>query len=211
LNRCPEIITEYMHEYLDGEILPEHKNILTVHLKSCADCRQHFQELEKSIALVKSISHVQAPADFTQKVLMNLPKEKKKVSVKRWFSRHPVLTAASIFSIFMAASLLSHWSGDDFSVTKNPDLVIENNTAIVPEGETVTGDIVVKNGDIRIDGKVDGSVTVINGEIVNGESYMASAGQVKGDIVEINEAFEWLWYQMKHIFESTMNMLTGKE
>ncbi len=193
-----------MHDYLDEEIEPEQEATLMEHLKSCDDCRKHFHELEKSIALVKSISHVQAPDDFTQKVMMNLPREKKKVSMGRWFSRHPVLTAASVFIIFMSASFFSMWNGEDnFSVTKNPKLVIENNTAIVPEGETIEGDIVVKNGNIRIEGKVDGDVTVINGEIVNGEKYMASVGQVTGDIEEINEVFEWLWYQMKKIIKSS--------
>lgn len=193
-----------MHDYLDEEIEPEQEATLMEHLKSCGDCRKHFHELEKSIALVKSISHVQVPDDFTQKVMMNLPREKKKVSMGRWFSRHPVLTAASVFIIFMSASFFSMWNGEDnFSVTKNPKLVIENNTAIVPEGETIEGDIVVKNGNIRIEGKIDGDVTVINGEIVNGEKYMASVGQVTGDIEEINEVFEWLWYQMKKIIKSS--------
>lgn len=204
MNRCADKIIDYMHDYLDEEIEPEQEATLMEHLKSCDDCRKHFHELEKSIALVKSISHVQAPDDFTQKVMMNLPREKKKVSMGRWFSRHPVLTAASVFIIFMSASFFSRWNGEDnFSVTKNPKLVIENNTAIVPEGETIEGDIVVKNGNIRIEGKVDGDVTVINGEIVNGEKYMASVGQVTGDIEEINEVFEWLWYQMKKIIKSS--------
>lgn len=204
MNCCADKIIDYMHDYLDEEIEPEQEATLMEHLKSCDDCRKHFHELEKSIALVKSISHVQAPDDFTQKVMMNLPREKKKVSMGRWFSRHPVLTAASVFIIFMSASFFSMWNGEDnFSVTKNPKLVIENNTAIVPEGETIEGDIVVKNGNIRIEGKVDGDVTVINGEIVNGEKYMASVGQVTGDIEEINEVFEWLWYQMKKIIKSS--------
>lgn len=202
MNRCADEMIEYMHDYLDEEIEPEQEATLMEHLKSCDDCKKHFLELEKSIALVKSISHVQAPDNFSQKVMMNLPKEKKKVSMNRWFSRHPVLTAASVFIIFMSASFFSAWNGEDnFSVTKNPKLVIENNTAIVPEGETIEGDIVVKNGNIRIEGKVEGDVTVINGEIVNGEKYMASVGQVTGEIEEINEAFEWLWYQIKKMIK----------
>jgi cytoskeletal protein CcmA (bactofilin family) len=72
-------------------------------------------------------------------------------------------------------------------------LVVENNTVTVPEGETVEGDVTVKGGTINIEGKVEGNVTVINGE------YMASAGQVTGEVEEINEAFEWIWYQMKSL------------
>lgn len=69
---------------------------------------------------------------------------------------------------------------------------MENDTVIVPEGEVVEGDLVVKNGDLRIEGQVDGNVTIINGD-----KYMASAGNVTGDIDEIDEVFEWIWYKMK--------------
>ena len=43
-----------------------------------------------------------------------------------------------------------------------------------------------------IEGEVNGNVTVINGE-----KYMASAGKVTGDIEEVNEIFEWVWFRVK--------------
>ena len=49
----------------------------------------------------------------------------------------------------------------------------------------------MKNGDIVIEGEVDGNVTVINGQ------YMASTAVVTGQIEEIDEMFEWLWYKIK--------------
>jgi anti-sigma factor RsiW len=132
--------------------------------------------------------------DFTQAIMDRLPKEKKTVGVNRWLKGHPLLAAASLFVLLMTGSLFSSWSADsDFSVSKQPNLVVENNTVTVPEGETVEGDVTVKGGTINIEGKVEGNVTVINGE------YMASAGQVTGEVEEINEAFEWIWYQMKSL------------
>lgn len=50
----------------------------------------------------------------------------------------------------------------------------------------------MRNGDIRIEGEVQGDVTVINGE-----KYMASAGNVTGEIEEIDEAFGWMWFKLK--------------
>lgn len=205
MNQCPVDIKEYMHEYLDGEISPEHEQILQDHLAICSDCKQDLHELEKTIALVQSMSHIKASDDFTLKVMQNLPREKKRVSIKRWFSHHPFLTAAAIFLILMSGSLFSSWGdAEQFSVTKVPNIVVENNTAIVPEGETVEGDIVVRNGDIRIEGKVDGNVTV-----VNGDKYLASAGEVTGKVEEINEIFSWLWYQIKNGVNSFINLLAG--
>jgi hypothetical protein len=205
-SKCEDII-EYMHEFLDGDLPEEKVEILRDHLRQCDDCRRHFHELKKTIALVQSLSHIQAPAGFTSKVMSQLPREKKNIVVKRWLSKHPFLVAAAVFILLMAGSFLSNWSMDrEFSVTKYPDLMIENNTAIVPEGVVIEGDLVVKNGNLRIDGKVNGNVTVINGKILpddsgKGGKYLASAGKVTGDIEEIDRLFEWLWYSIKNVFD----------
>lgn len=183
-----------MHEYLDEDISEQHEQVLKAHLKECEQCQAHFHELEKTIALVKSLSLIEAPSDFTNKVMKKLPKEKKKISIQRWFIQHPLLTAASLFVIFMMGSFISTWNEQgEFSVTKQSNLIVNNDTVIVPEGEVIKGDIVVRNGTIQIEGQVEGNVIVINGE-----KYMSSAGQVTGEIKEINALFEWIWYQIKH-------------
>lgn len=93
-----------------------------------------------------------------------------------------------------------------FSVTKQPNLVVEGQTVIVPEGgEVVKGDIVVKNGDLIVEGEVDGNVTVINGQ------YMASSAVVSGRIEEIDEVFEWLWYTIKNSVKTAMTFEEKEE
>jgi anti-sigma factor RsiW len=199
---CPEQIIELMHEYLDEELDPEKEQILRDHLKSCHDCETIFNELKKTVAFVQSISHLQAPQDFTANVLARLPKEKKKVWMQRWFINHPMLTAASVFIILMLGSLFSTWSTDrDFSVSNQKNLVVKNHTVIVPKGETVKGDVVVHNGNVRIEGEVQGDVTVINGE-----KYLASAGHVTGQIEEVNEVFDWIWYHMKKTTQDVLHI-----
>lgn len=191
--KCPDNIVLYMHEYLDEEIDEQDEQLLKKHLQTCPKCQSYFHELEKAIALVQSTSHIQAPSNFTANVMARLPKEKKRVGVNRWFRHHPLLTAASLFIILMTSSLISTWNKDqEFSVTKQPNLVVHNNTVIVPEGEVIKGDITVRNGDLQIEGKVEGDVTVINGD-----NYLASAGNVTGEIKEVNEVFEWIWYHVK--------------
>lgn len=196
-----------MHKYLDGDILPEDESQLKEHLQSCEDCKKHLHEMEKSIALVQSTSHLTAPTNFTADVLANLPKEKRTASINRWLKAHPFLVAAALFIILMGGSFLSSWKNDqDFSVSSQPNLVVKNNTVIVPEGEVVKGDVTVKNGKLIIEGKVDGDVT-----IVNGEKYTASAGQVTGQIHEINEVFDWMWYKIKSTGKSVFDMKESKE
>lgn len=196
-----------MHEYLDEEISKEDALELKTHLTKCGDCHRHFQELEKSLALVKSVAHIAAPDDFTMRVMNALPKEKKKVGVQRWLRHHPLLTAASLFIVLMMGSLLSTWNTEkDLSVSKQPNLVVDHDTVIVPEGEVVKGDVVVRNGSLRIEGQIDGNATVINGE-----KYMASAGQVTGEVEEINAIFEWIWYHIKNTAKDVVNFFEDKE
>jgi anti-sigma factor RsiW len=198
---CPEELVEYMHDYLDGDLSIEKEQLLKDHLQSCEDCQNHFYELKKALALVQSTSHIQAPADFTAKVMEHLPKERKKVGVNRWLRHHPMLTAAALFMILMTGTFFTSWNdSQDFSFTKNNNLVVQDHTVIVPEGKVVQGDLTVRNGDVKIEGTVEGDVTVINGE-----EYRASAGSVTGEIKEIDQAFEWLWYKIKNGTKKIIN------
>lgn len=205
--KCPAEIIIYMHEYLDEEISAENELKLRTHLQSCKECQTHFHELRKTIALVQSTSHINVPSDFTAKVMAKLPKEKRKVGFQRWIRHHPLLTAASLFIMLMAGSLLSSWEQDhEFSVSKQPNLIVQNDTVIVPKGEVVKGDVTVKNGKIQIEGQVEGNVTVINGE-----KYLASAGQVTGEIKEVNAIFDWLWYHIKKTATEVVNIFDPEE
>nr|WP_110926525.1 anti-sigma factor [Bacillus massiliglaciei] len=196
-----EDFIEYMHDYLDDDISEEHRMLLKDHLLGCEGCREYFHEMKKAVALVQSTSHVKAPEGFTANVLAKLPKENKKAGARRWFKNHPLMTAAAVFLLLMTGSVFSTYNQEDhFSVSKQPNLVVEGETVIVPEHETVKGDVVVRNGDIRIEGKVEGDVTVINGH-----EYTASAGSVTGNIKEIDQAFEWMWFKIKNTAQSVVS------
>ncbi|WP_099363806.1 anti-sigma factor family protein [Fredinandcohnia onubensis] len=207
MNCSEKHMVTLMHNYLDEDISEEEEKLLREHLHACESCNQHFHELKKTIALVQSTSHISAPDDFTLKVMQNLPKEKRTVSFRRWFREHPMLSAAALFLVLMAGSLFSVWNeSEQFSVSKQPNLIVENNTVIVPEGETVKGDVVVKNGKLVIEGDVDGNVTVINGE-----NYMASAGNVTGEVKVVNQMFEWLWYHIKKVGIDAIHIFDNEE
>lgn len=193
MHTCPEEVIVYMHAYLDGDISYEDEQKLKDYLNRCADCKEIMNGLTEAIAFLGGASRVEAPAGFVEGVMGRLPKEKKQSRLQRWFRHHPMLSAAALFFILMSASLFSSYENQQqFSVTKQPNLIVEGETVIVPEGEVVQGDIVVKNGTLRIEGEVEGNVTVIRGT-----KYMASTAVVTGNSQEINEVFEWIWYKMK--------------
>jgi anti-sigma factor RsiW len=203
--KCPEEIIELIHEYLDDELDMEQEMKLREHLQTCKECASLFNEYNKTIALVQSTSNIQAPENFTDRIMASLPKEKKKVTVQRWLQKHPLIAAASLFIVLMMGSFFSTWSENrEFSVSNQQNLVVKNHTVIVPKGKVVKGDVVVRNGKLKIEGEVQGNVTVINGE-----KYMASAGRVTGNIEEINQAFDWIWYYIKKTGNSIYHLIGG--
>jgi anti-sigma factor RsiW len=202
---CNSKYVEYMHDYLDEDLSKDHEKELREHLTDCQDCQQHFHELKKTLALVQSTSHIQAPSSFTEKLMDRLPQEKKMVKVKRWLKVHPLFTAAAVFSFLMLGSLFTMWSGDqELVVSKHPNLRIEENTVIVPKGTVIDGDLVVKNGDVKIEGEIRGNVTVINGD-----QYLASAGTVTGKVEEIDQMFEWIWHHIKKGVKETVSVFSS--
>jgi anti-sigma factor RsiW len=206
---CSSEFVQLLHKYMDHELSSDEEIKVKDHLHTCESCYQHFHELEKAVALVQSTSHIEAPKDFTQAVMNSLPKEKRTASWSRLLKGHPLLAAASLFVLLMTGSLFSAWNEDqNFSVSKQSNLVVENSKVTVPKGEVVKGDVIVKNGSIMIEGKIEGDVTVINGEVtvINGENYMAAAGQVTGEIEEVDEMFEWLWYHIKSLSEDVVGV-----
>jgi anti-sigma factor RsiW len=197
---CKDIV-RLMHNYLDNETTKAEEMQLRAHMATCQDCKQHFHELKRTIAFVQSLSHTKAPEGFTDRVMAALPKEKKKVNWFEQMKRHPLLVAASVFVVLMAGSIMSVWtegqSRFEFSAPQSQNVKVdeEKHTVIVPAGKTVEGDIVVRNGNIKVDGEVKGNVIAIDGEV-----YMASTSHISGEVQEIHQALEWVWYNIKKVF-----------
>jgi anti-sigma factor RsiW len=203
---CKEEAIALMHQYLDGELYKEDERRLRDHLHTCPTCQGHFHELKRTTTLIKNTTPVSAPPRFTANVMANLPKEKKRKNYVRRLQRHPILTAAAIFFVLMFSGIFTAWNQDQqVTVSKQENLEIRDHTVIVPEGVTVQGDLVVRNGDLRIQGKVDGDITIINGDIIDETPEGNKSDQLdrnnlraySGELTEVNQVYEWIWYHTK--------------
>lgn len=210
--KCNPEAVQLMHKYLDGDLIKTEEMQLKRHLEDCEACQQHFHELKRTITLIQSAEHLEAPANFTTNVMKNLPTEKKRIRYLRWFKMHPMLTAAAIFFVLMFTGVLSSWDqGNELVVSKQENLVIEGDTVIVPKGEIVEGDLLVKNGNLIIYGTVDGNVTLVNGKLIednplDGSGLMASVGEVNGEFETINQIFDWVWYKTKNFARNIFSL-----
>ncbi|MCA0972401.1 zf-HC2 domain-containing protein [Halobacillus litoralis] len=205
---CNKEAVALMHQYMDGDINKDDERRLRDHLQSCESCQSHFHELKRTTTLIGNTRPASAPKDFTANVMANLPKQKKRKNYARLFQRHPMLTAAAVFFILMFSGIFSAWNQDQqVTVSKQENLEIKEDVVIVPEGVTVNGDLTVRNGDLRIEGKIDGNVTIINGDILDGkpdgsienELDSSTLRAYTGELTEVNEIYEWMWYQTKSI------------
>lgn len=197
---CKQAVS-LMHDYLDGDLPSEQARELQSHLEACADCRAEFRRLEETemmlFAANRKSESVAVSEDMTDRIMSFLPQPKKHSPVWSWVRRHPALTAAAAFILIMLGTSIGFWNADTQLVVRGSDLnrvQVEGNTVIVPEGTIVSGDLTVERGELKIYGDVEGNVTVIDGS-----AYQASTAHVAGQVKDINQAFDWVWYKLGNI------------
>lgn len=188
----------WIHDYLDGNLDRAESLELKEHLIACPDCKQRFKQMERTEAMIRSMPRISAPDGLTSRIMASLPESRKTNRWIEWIKRHPAISVASVFLLVMLSSFLTLWNQDTDFVVKGKNLdqvVIKGNTVYVPAGHTIVGDLMVKNGNIQIEGDVEGSVVVVDG------SYqLASTATISGQIKEIDQALGWLWFKLNEAF-----------
>ncbi|WNQ11783.1 zf-HC2 domain-containing protein [Paenibacillus aurantius] len=193
---CKQAVRE-MHEFLDGTLTGPKAAALKEHMLSCPDCRLVFQQLETTDALVKSMPRPSAPDDLTDRIMGALPQSRKKASWLQWVKRHPAISVASVFLLVMVSSFLSLWNEDTQMTVKGANLdqlVIKGDTVYLPAGHKVNGDLMVKRGKIQVDGELNGNLIVIDGTYA-----LASTAKISGETRVIDQALQWLWFEMNEM------------
>lgn len=195
---CKDAIL-YMHDYLDGELEGGTAADLKGHITGCPGCRERFHKLEKTGAIVSSLKSVTVPDHITNAwIMQGIPAPARRKVWMKWLRRHPAASVAAVFFLVMMGSFFSLWNNDTQLVVKGSDLeqvVIKGNTVVIPEDRTFQGNLIVENGDIRVDGKINGNLVVIDGSYA-----LASTAQISGEITKVNQAVQWLWYQVNQFF-----------
>jgi len=61
-------VTELLSAYVDEQVSPAERSRIETHLSQCAQCRGHLESLRGSVALVRGLDPVPAPAGFQEAV-----------------------------------------------------------------------------------------------------------------------------------------------
>lgn len=194
---CKEALP-LLHQHLDGDLRGPEAVVLKEHLLACPACRKRLQQLEKVEALVQAWPAPQAPDDMTERIMRALPPAKRSSTWSRWFRRHPAASVAAVFFLVMMGSFVSMWDNDQELLVKGTDLesvVIKGDTVYVPAGKTVAGNLTVENGQLQVEGDIQGDIFVIDGKV-----NLASSAHIYGQVTQIDEAFSWLWFKTNQFF-----------
>lgn len=206
---CSREKQKLVNQYIDEELTLKEAKLFEEHVSNCSSCAKQVKELKRTVAIIQSASHFEAPQSLTESVMNRLPKQPKAKKWQHWMRKHPmVITAATFFLVFLF-SLSAAVGGEEEIVVQGEGHFIINETermVIIPEGSSIAGDLLIRNGDIEINGEVEGDVTVINGE-----HLQASTAQISGDVEEINASFEWLWYETKSFVSKVIPWNDEKE
>ena len=206
---CSNPINQLINKVLDQETTEQEYHDFEEHILACKDCRERFEQLRETEQLLRSIKKVEVPDYFTEKVMQQIVRSKKESRLIIWLKKHPFGTAAALFIVLMAGYIFSLWEQTPFhaEVQGSGEIAYEDHqTVIVPKGEVIKGDLIVQNGKVKIEGKVDGDVILIHSD-----SLLASAGHVTGDIKEVNQILEWIWYHLKQIFNKVFFIILPGE
>lgn len=203
-----KVANDAIHQYLDGELDIEQYRQLKAHMDNCPSCKHKYEQLEKTDAMAQFTLHTTSSATerseldvarLKNSILAQLPVKKRnqsKARFVRWLYKYPGLTAAAMFIVVMFISAFASWEQDNKLVISGSQedlqyIQINGNTVIVPEGSQLTGDLVVENGIVEVQGAVEGNVTVIDGQMV-----LASTGYIAGQSKTIDQALDWIWYKL---------------
>ena len=184
---------ELMHGYLDGDLDDSSLTRLKDHLRECSACRAYLEQLERAESVVRALPKTRVAEDLEQRIIECLPKRSRRRRFVSWIKRHPAITAASVFLFVMLGSFLTMWGQDGELVVKGANLdqlVIHGKEVYVPEGTVVNGNLLVQDGKIEVAGEVKGDLIVIHGSYA-----LASTAKVAGQVKQVDQAIEWLWYK----------------
>ncbi|MGM8216671.1 zf-HC2 domain-containing protein [Bacillaceae bacterium W0354] len=211
---CEEKISSMIHQYFDNELSTNDETQLKHHLMECSDCQQHFREIKQVHENISKLEPVQVPDNLKENIMNQLPKDSKAKKYTKLLKEHPFITAAAVFFVLLLTSTLTQYYNDEhLYLTQHEGVITEGNVVIIPEGEVIEGDFLVKNADVIIRGQIKGDLTLINSKIIDENNSQYSFNQtyahsnVDGEINIIDRYASWVFYKFQSGFDQIKSLL----
>jgi anti-sigma factor RsiW len=195
---CKEALP-LIHEHLDGDLNSSDTIKLHLHLCACMKCNQLYNDLERTDIFMRSLHAKPLHVNLQGRIMNALPSNVKQRYWIGWIRNHPAVSVFILFVLIMCSSFISMWNQDQEFMVKTDELekiVIEGHTVNIPLDKVIEGNIIVEHGNINVEGEVHGDIVVIDGKIM-----LASTAQISGEIMEIDEITQWVFYKIHEYFK----------
>ena len=109
--------------YIDDALTFGEKQLVKEHLEGCSACRTELKSLSATVKLIKSLSEVSTPPDFTENLMAKISREeiriqsnwmdllKKQVTIPQFSFRFAGAAAITAIFVFLAFTFLFNFSG----------------------------------------------------------------------------------------------------
>lgn len=129
MSDCERAIS-MLNEYIDGELQKNEAEFVRLHIESCSDCKNAYNELKKINELINE-APIEAPKELSVLVMDKIRSEKKR-DAKKIFKIGSLVSAAAILVVLVSSPLLSFFMSGGAKAEADNDLKFD---ALAPEIE----------------------------------------------------------------------------
>ncbi|RPF53492.1 zf-HC2 domain-containing protein [Aquisalibacillus elongatus] len=211
---CNQVFEDELHHYLNHELTYEEEINLKHHIMSCRACQKHYQELKRVDQKLSDIKDVEVPSDLKCNIMAQLPKDSRFKRGRKIVKEHPMISAAVAFFIMLFIStLMNYHSNQQMSLSKHEGVVTQGDRVIIPEGEIIEGDFIVRNAEVVLEGQIRGNLTLVNSQVIDhtihhGDQFNKYNHHVEGKVVEIDQYVHWIYHKAENEIKSFMTFVT---
>jgi len=100
-------VAKILAAYVEEIVSSEEKNLVENHLSSCQGCRKAFEELKRTVALVRALEPVESPPWFTQKIMARVRSEqesRKSITQRMFYPLHIKVPLEAFATVLIAVA-----------------------------------------------------------------------------------------------------------
>ena len=92
-------IHHYLHDYVEGTLPPEKRQLVETHLKECMDCQREIPEMKNTVLLTRQLDEIDPPPFLKSRIMADVREESQRRSKFVEFFLAPVRIPVGAFAL----------------------------------------------------------------------------------------------------------------
>ena len=93
----------YLHDYIEGTLPPEKRQLVETHLKECTDCQGEIPEMKNTIILTQQLDEIDSPPFLASRIMADVREESQKRSTFMQFFMTTIRVPAGALALVTIA------------------------------------------------------------------------------------------------------------